>query len=279
MTILPPGLVTRTISLATSKGLGANIAPKMLTTRSNEPFFSSFRSVASPSWNLQFVSPSADARLFPASTRFLAISTPSTSAPRFADGSAVVPSPHPRSRTLSPFVTPSFATSASPLSRMAAAIRVKSPFSQSALFGFIAGSFREVLLRTARSLSQQCIASMSAKYHFSSAADSVQFDLARRARLYVIPVAANLVSDEHVSITHLPCMFGQRENPAPPGAAVVLVKGPTRQLAMPASSLEVGQRQRFASVAFFLDARRIDEVDVRPASAHLHPLGIRRGSG
>ena len=34
MTIRPPGRVTRTISLATSNGRGANIAPKMLTTRS-----------------------------------------------------------------------------------------------------------------------------------------------------------------------------------------------------------------------------------------------------
>jgi hypothetical protein len=34
MMIRPPGRVTRTISLATSKGLGANMAPKMLTTRS-----------------------------------------------------------------------------------------------------------------------------------------------------------------------------------------------------------------------------------------------------
>ena len=34
MTIRPPGRVTRTISLATSNGFGANIAPKMLTTRS-----------------------------------------------------------------------------------------------------------------------------------------------------------------------------------------------------------------------------------------------------
>ena len=33
--IRPPGRVTRTVSLATSIGLGANIAPKMLTTRSN----------------------------------------------------------------------------------------------------------------------------------------------------------------------------------------------------------------------------------------------------
>src|SRR5438477_12717202 len=34
MTIRPPGFVTRTISFATSKGFGANIAPKMLTTKS-----------------------------------------------------------------------------------------------------------------------------------------------------------------------------------------------------------------------------------------------------
>ena len=36
MTIRPPGRVTRTISFATSNGLGANIAPKTLTTRSND---------------------------------------------------------------------------------------------------------------------------------------------------------------------------------------------------------------------------------------------------
>ena len=34
ITIRPPGRVTRTISLATSNGFGANMAPKMLTTRS-----------------------------------------------------------------------------------------------------------------------------------------------------------------------------------------------------------------------------------------------------
>jgi hypothetical protein len=34
ITMRPPGRVTRTISLATSNGLGANIAPKMLTSRS-----------------------------------------------------------------------------------------------------------------------------------------------------------------------------------------------------------------------------------------------------
>ena len=46
------------------------------------------------------------------------MSTPSTSAPSLAAGNAVVPSPHPRSSTLSPLVTPSPLTSASPLSRM-----------------------------------------------------------------------------------------------------------------------------------------------------------------
>ena len=65
------------------------------------------------------------------------MSTPSTLAPSMAAGSAVVPSPHPRSRTSSPLVMPSSLTSASPLSRMLSAMRVKSPFSQSALFGFI----------------------------------------------------------------------------------------------------------------------------------------------
>jgi len=55
-----------------------------------------------------------------------------------ASGKAVVPSPHPRSSTLSPFVIPSVLTRASPLSLIDAAMRVKSPFSQSALFGFIA---------------------------------------------------------------------------------------------------------------------------------------------
>src|ERR1700683_2906946 len=64
------------------------------------------------------------------------MSTPSTWAPSFAAGSAVVPSPHPRSKTSRPLVIASSLTNASPLSLMHAAIRVKSPFSQSALFGF-----------------------------------------------------------------------------------------------------------------------------------------------
>ena len=58
----------------------------------------------------------------------------------FRLGKAVVPSPQPRSSTFSPLVIPSLCTSASPLSRMVSAIRVKSPFSQSALFG-LAGAF------------------------------------------------------------------------------------------------------------------------------------------
>src|SRR5688572_30687642 len=65
------------------------------------------------------------------------MSTPRTSAPRFASGMAVVPSPHPRSSTLRPLAMPNVSTSASPLSRMVAAMRVKSPFSHSALFGFV----------------------------------------------------------------------------------------------------------------------------------------------
>src|SRR5207249_8385691 len=68
--------------------------------------------------------------------------TPSTSAPSFAAGTAVVPSPQPRSSTLSPFVIPSFSTSASPLLRIVSAMRVKSPFSQSALFGFTGAFIR-----------------------------------------------------------------------------------------------------------------------------------------
>ena len=84
----------------------------------------------------ELVRPRASARLFPASTRLLAMSTPSTSAPRLAAGTAVVPSPHPRSKTSSPGVISRLSTSASPLSRMLSAMRVKSPFSHNALFGF-----------------------------------------------------------------------------------------------------------------------------------------------
>ena len=60
------------------------------------------------------------------------MSTPSPSAPSFASGNAVVPSPQPRSRTFIPGLTPSEATKASPLPRIVLASRVKSPFSHSA---------------------------------------------------------------------------------------------------------------------------------------------------
>ena len=92
---------------------------------------------ASPCWNFAFVRPCSCARLFAASTRFLAISTPSTSAPSLAAGSAVVPSPHPISSTLWPGAIPIPLTSASPLPRMLCAMRVKSPFSHNAWFGVI----------------------------------------------------------------------------------------------------------------------------------------------
>ena len=36
ITTRPPGFVTRTISLATSKGLGANMAPNTETVKSND---------------------------------------------------------------------------------------------------------------------------------------------------------------------------------------------------------------------------------------------------
>jgi hypothetical protein len=132
ITIRPPGRVTRTISLATSTGLAANIAPKMLTTRSKLWSASPCRLPASPAWKVQFASPLSWARRLPASTRFLAMSTPSTSAPSRAAGRAVVPSPQPRSRTLVPGAMPRLFASASPLERMLSAMRVKSPFSQRA---------------------------------------------------------------------------------------------------------------------------------------------------
>src|SRR5215510_3371468 len=147
MTMRPPGLVTRTISFATSNGRGANIAPKMLTTRSKERSATPSRLLASPSWNRQFDSPSAAARWRPASTRFGAISTPRTSAPRRASGKAVVPSPQPRSSTRIPWRTPRLFTTASPLPRMVLAMRVKSPFSQSALFGLIVCNMSDLLLQ------------------------------------------------------------------------------------------------------------------------------------
>ena len=160
----PPDRVTRTISFATSNGLGANIAPKILTTRSKLLSGTCSRLDASPSWNLRFVRPCSAARLFPASTRFRAISMPNTSAPSFASGKAVVPSPHPRSSTLSPFVIPSRCTSASPLSRIVSAMRVKSPFSQSALFGFTGAFINVSLWASDRATTRQLSLHSSSSY-------------------------------------------------------------------------------------------------------------------
>src|SRR5882762_1199868 len=49
ITIRPPGLVTRTISLATSEGLGANIAPNTERVKSNEWLLTPCKLHASPS--------------------------------------------------------------------------------------------------------------------------------------------------------------------------------------------------------------------------------------
>jgi hypothetical protein len=49
ITMRPPGFVTRTISFATSKGLGANMAPNTETVRSNEWSLTPCNLHASPS--------------------------------------------------------------------------------------------------------------------------------------------------------------------------------------------------------------------------------------
>src|SRR4051812_311143 len=113
----------------------------MLTMRSNDLSARSRRFVASPSWKRQFASASARARRLPAATRLRAMSTPRTSAPRRAAGTAVVPSPQPRSSTRELGVMPIRSTSSSPLVHMLAAIRVKSPCSQSCWFGLVSVSF------------------------------------------------------------------------------------------------------------------------------------------
>ena len=69
------------------------------------------------------------------------MSIPTTSAPNRARGTAVVPSPQPRSKTRSGVVIPRDLTTASPDCRIKAAISVKSPFSHNALFGFMIASF------------------------------------------------------------------------------------------------------------------------------------------
>src|SRR5436190_18450395 len=53
ITMRPPGLVTRTISLATSKGLGANMAPNTERTRSNEWSATPFQIACVPLLKLQ----------------------------------------------------------------------------------------------------------------------------------------------------------------------------------------------------------------------------------
>src|SRR6185312_7226921 len=57
ITTRPPGLVTRTISLATSKGLGENIAPNTEMVKSNVPSATPSRLPASPSWNFSLLRP------------------------------------------------------------------------------------------------------------------------------------------------------------------------------------------------------------------------------
>src|SRR3989338_11374331 len=54
ITIRPPGFVTRTISLATSNGLGANMAPNTERVKSNEWSGPPSGLFASPSWNVSF---------------------------------------------------------------------------------------------------------------------------------------------------------------------------------------------------------------------------------
>ena len=69
------------------------------------------------------------------------MSIPTTSAPILAIGTAVVPSPHPRSRTRIGKWRLNWSnklwTNSSPDSLIIEAIRVKSPFSHNALFGFM----------------------------------------------------------------------------------------------------------------------------------------------
>src|SRR5262249_60992432 len=135
----PPCRLPPPIFLPRPKVLGTNTPQKIQTPKTTPPPKLAPRLGAPPPKTPNFLTPAPAPRLFPASTKFRAISTPWTSAPSFAAGSAVVPSPQPRSRTLSPFVIPNRLTRSSPLSRIVAAIRVKSPFSQTALFGFTAG--------------------------------------------------------------------------------------------------------------------------------------------
>ena len=83
----------------------------------------------------QPVRPTSAARLFPASTRFLAMSIPTTSAP---NGLEEPPWCHPRSRGPKPAGRRHPDRVYERFSRLAhkAAISLKSPFSHNALFGF-----------------------------------------------------------------------------------------------------------------------------------------------
>jgi hypothetical protein len=109
------GRVTRTISLATSSGRGANMAPKML----DEVERTIFQLVRGCIALLKVAVRKAlgSCTLVPRLDQVARDVDSTTSAPRLAAGSAVVPSPHPRSNT-SAFVIPSPSTSASPLSLM-----------------------------------------------------------------------------------------------------------------------------------------------------------------
>jgi len=121
-----PRFVTRTISFVTSKGLvqtwrrarrGAD------QTNRPQPLPNCRRRLQ----NFSRLRLASAARLLPASTWFLPISIPTTSAPKRAIGTAVVPSPQP-SKARSGGVISRGSTTASPHCRMNAAISVKSPF-------------------------------------------------------------------------------------------------------------------------------------------------------
>ena len=79
ITIRPPERVTRTISVATSNDLSANMAPKTLTTRSHESSFNPRGSDASPYSKRQLVRPIF--RGLSAATSLDAMCIPSKSAP------------------------------------------------------------------------------------------------------------------------------------------------------------------------------------------------------
>src|SRR3989344_6639355 len=57
ITMRPPGFVTRTISMATSKGLGANMAPNTERGKSNEWSLTPRKLHASPSRNFSWLRP------------------------------------------------------------------------------------------------------------------------------------------------------------------------------------------------------------------------------